>query len=217
MSAAALAAAAAGDSLSWVEREGQLSALYEPALSALVLRRGLSLELAEEATRALEQPTARLLLSVAPTGQGRDQLGRALAPLSLLAADVFHWVELLADLVGCELVGVRLARVTEAMCPRFHVDRVTVRVVSTYVGAGTELVADGALDRRLLGHAAGGVADESSGLLRRAEAVTCTRAGDVVLLKGEAWPGNAGRGAVHRSPAASAAQPRLVMTLDPLA
>lgn len=213
---AALPAAAAGESLSWVAREGQLSALYEPTLSALVLRRTLPLELASEARLALEQPTARLLLSVAPTVQGRALLGRALAPFALLAADVFHWAELLADLVGCELVGVRLARVTEAMCPRFHVDRVTVRVVSTYVGAGTELVADSELDRRLLGHAAGGVADESSGLLRRAEAVTCTRAGDVVLLKGEAWPGNAGRGAVHRSPAASVARPRLVMTLDPL-
>jgi hypothetical protein len=102
------------------------------------------------------------------------------------------------------------------MCPRFHVDRVTLRVVSTYQGRGTELVAHEHVDRRYLGHAARGAADEESGLLRVPGCVCVARPFDIVLLKGEAWPDNAGRGAVHRSPAASAEAPRLVMTLDPL-
>lgn len=40
--------------------------------------------------------------------------------------------------------------------------------------------------------------------------------GDVVLLKGEAWPDSVGRGAAHRAPAASGASPRPALTLDPL-
>jgi hypothetical protein len=46
--------------------------------------------------------------------------------------------------------------------------------------------------------------------------VLAAQAGDIVLLKGETWPDNAGRGAIHRSASASAQTPRLVMTLDPL-
>ncbi|WP_280109885.1 DUF1826 domain-containing protein [Azospirillum sp. B506] len=40
-------------------------------------------------------------------------------------------------------------------------------------------------------------------------------AGDVALLKGEGWPGNRGRGLVHRSPpAAPSGAPRLLLCLD---
>ncbi|AKT38986.1 DUF1826 domain-containing protein [Chondromyces crocatus] len=110
----------------------------------------------------------------------------------------------------------RLDRVTTAMCPRLHVDRVTARIVVTYVGAGTEYVPSEHVDRRWLGHAACGAPDAESGLLLPGASVRCCAAGDVILLKGEAWPGHEGRGAVHRSPDCSARSPRLVMTLDPL-
>lgn len=38
--------------------------------------------------------------------------------------------------------------------------------------------------------------------------------GEVALMKGERWQGNEGRGLVHRSPALSAGQRRLILTLD---
>ncbi|KAL3139461.1 hypothetical protein ABBQ38_003791 [Trebouxia sp. C0009 RCD-2024] len=37
---------------------------------------------------------------------------------------------------------------------------------------------------------------------------------DIVVLKGNAFPGNEGYGAVHKSPAASEESPRLLLTLD---
>jgi len=48
-----------------------------------------------------------------------------------------------------------------------------------------------------------------------AQAIRRASAGHVVLLKGELYPGNAGNGAVHRSPPiAEAGERRLVLTLD---
>ncbi|MET0403973.1 MAG: DUF1826 domain-containing protein [Cystobacter sp.] len=67
---------------------------------------------------------------------------------------------------------------------------------------------------RGLGHASRKA--EDSELLLPGGSVRAASTGDLVLLKGEAWPDNQGRGAVHRSPTASTDTPRLVLTLDPL-
>jgi hypothetical protein len=131
-------------------------------------------------------------------------------------ADGSFWAGVIVDLTDAELVGVRLARHDRAMCPRFHVDRVLVRMCIAYRGAGTEYLADAHADRRFLGFAAGGRSNETSGLLHEGAEISRAPTGAVVLLKGEAWPGNAGKGAIHRSPAASADAPRLVLTLDAL-
>jgi hypothetical protein len=133
-----------------------------------------------------------------------------------LGDDVAFWADVLADLTGAELIGVRLARCDRAMCPRFHVDRVLVRICIAYAGAGTEYLADADADRRFLGFAAGGQSDETSGLLRKGAQIMRAPTGAVVLLKGEAWPENVGRGAIHRSPSVASDTPRLVLTLDAL-
>jgi hypothetical protein len=192
-----------------------LIALFEEGVNVVALSRRLDPVVIGEAQLALSQPSFRLLTSVTPS-EGPGALMAQMTPLPRLAAEVHFWTEVLAELTGCELVGVRLTRLESAMCPRLHVDKVTVRVVSTFVGNGTEYLAEEDVDRRWLGHAAAGVSDEASGLMRPGACVRRAEAGDVVLLKGEAWPNNAGRGAVHRSPAASSASPRLVLTLDPL-
>lgn len=193
-----------------------LSALFEAGVNVVTLSRRLDPVIMAEVQAALAQPSFRIMTSVAPS-DGPGALAASMKALPRLAEEVHFWTEVLTELTGCELVGVRLARLEAAMCPRFHVDKVTVRVVSTFAGHGTEYLAEEDVDRRWLGHAARGVSDETSGLMRPGARVRRAEAADVVLLKGEAWPKNAGRGAVHRSPAASAASPRLVMTLDPLA
>ncbi|MBM4380054.1 MAG: DUF1826 domain-containing protein [Deltaproteobacteria bacterium] len=196
--------------------ESELGALYDHRINVALLRRALSPGLQDEVRRALRTPGFRVLVTVSAGGRAAEGLQGVLQGFPLLEEDVERCVELLSDLTGCKQVGVRIARLQEAMCPRFHVDRVTLRAVCTYEGRGTEFAAEDSVDRRRLGHLAGGVADEDSGLLRSPGAVHVAPAGDLLFLKGEAWPGNAGRGAVHRSPGADAASPRLVMTLDPL-
>lgn len=198
-----------------VHAVAEVSAIFEPSVNLVVLRRGLHSRLAEEVREAAGQPHFRRLATVTPDARGRAALFELFQGFPQLADDVQLWVEVLGDLTGCERVGVRVVRLESAMCPRFHVDKVSVRVVSTYVGSGTEYVGDEDVDRRLLGHAANGAPDEVSGLLRASARILRASAGEVAFLKGEAWPNNSGRGAVHRSPGACPDAPRLLMTLDP--
>lgn len=209
-------AEAASTGVRVVREVADLSVAFAPDVQIVVLRRPLDAELADEAERLSQQAGFRLLRRERTEDLGQSGLAHALPAYPALARDVAYWAEVLGELGGADEMGIRLARLDQAMCPRFHVDRVTLRAVCTYWGAGTEYVAHSHVDRRWLGAAAGALRDEETGLLRSPHAVRAARPGDLVLLKGEAFPGNQGRGAVHRSPAASPAAPRLVLTLDGL-
>ncbi len=131
-----------------------------------------------------------------------------------LREDVALLLEVFADLLGAARIGLRLDTLRHAMCPRFHTDRVLLRLLCTYLGAGTEWLADDAVDRTRLGHRADGLSDDASGAIRGP--VREVPVGAIALLKGDAWPGFDERGCVHRSPLASNDAPRLVLTLDVL-
>lgn len=121
------------------------------------------------------------------------------------------------ELFGLKQAGLRLRTLQNAMCPRFHVDRVPARLICSYGGIGTEWLPEYALDRQKLGMGSGGLPDEHSGLIIDPTAIRRMPAYAVGLMKGEAWEGNEGQGFVHRSPTPTAVQPRrLVLTLDML-
>ena len=122
-------------------------------------------------------------------------------------------LELMAVLFGAEALGVRVANATRPPCPRFHVDRVAVRGVFTLAGRGSEYLLDHEVDRSKLGHGAGGLPDDESGLLRPGAEPRPLDAGLICLFKGEEWPSNAGKGVVHRSPPEDG-NPRWVLTVD---
>ncbi|NOU31527.1 MAG: DUF1826 domain-containing protein [Polyangiaceae bacterium] len=196
-----------------------IAELFDVETHVVHLRRRLSDRVAAEAIALVAQPGLRVAALTPLTSEGRAQLrdDRAVGGLS---DELWFWAELMGELTGCATVGIRCARLDAPMCPRFHVDRVGVRLVTTLVGPGTEYVASEHVNRAMLGHAAGGASDDTSGLLRPGAVIARAEAGDVVLMKGESWPGNAGSGAVHRSPptqATHACAPRLVVTIDPLA
>lgn len=110
-------------------------------------------------------------------------------------ADVTWLVEAFTCLVGARRIGLRLRVLQGAMCPRFHVDQVALRLLTTYAGSGSEWLRDLA------------DADVADRCHRLAE-------GDVALLKGENWSGNEGRGLVHRSPGATQDAGRLLLSID---
>jgi len=124
-------------------------------------------------------------------------------------ADIAWLVSAFACLLGAKRVGLRLRTLDKAMCPRFHVDHVPVRLVTTYAGAGTQWLKEGAMDRR---HLAQPEAEP-----RDARQIQQFRSGDVALLKGERWQGNEGFGLIHRSPEPVSGERRLILTLDWLA
>jgi hypothetical protein len=127
------------------------------------------------------------------------------------AADILALIDLFATLADAGQVGLRLSVTREAMCPRFHVDRVGLRMVTTWIGPGTEWLEHQSIDRRFLGLRSSDVADEASGLLRAGAQIHRMQPFDVALLKGERFADNEGRGAVHRSPKVSASAPWRVM------
>lgn len=124
-------------------------------------------------------------------------------------ADVAWLVSVYASLLGVKRVGLRLRVLDKAMCPRFHVDHVPVRLITTYAGMGSQWLQEGAMERCHLGqlHAE----PTQTSLIERIDT------GDVALLKGEKWRGNEGLGLIHRSPALAEGERRLILTLDWLA
>ncbi len=150
------------------------------------------------------QEISQHLATSLPADQGRalllDHLGQCCAMFS--------------ELFEAEALGLRLETLEHAMCPRFHVDNLPVRLITTLHGVATQWLPAHAVERRWLGRAGAGQADETSGLIRDGRAIQQLETGDVALMKGEGWEGNHGRGLVHRSPEPAPGDRRLVLTLD---
>ncbi|AHL76818.1 hypothetical protein CH92_17670 [Stutzerimonas stutzeri] len=124
-------------------------------------------------------------------------------------ADVAWLTSAFACLIDARRVGLRLRILDKAMCPRFHVDHVPLRLITTYAGVGSEWLREDAMPRQRLGEPSAEPAD-----IRNIEHL---RAGEVALFKGEKWQGNEGAGIIHRSPPVGSGERRLILTLDWLA
>lgn len=142
-----------------------------------------------------------------PNLQGLASSCRDLEGYEGFIADVSWLVSAFACLLGAKRIGVRLRLLDKAMCPRFHVDHVPVRLITTYAGVGSQWLREGVMDRRQLSQPDA----EPTGCI---EQIHC---GEVALLKGTKWHGNEGYGLIHRSPALKADERRLILTLDWLA
>ncbi|HCS46612.1 MAG TPA: DUF1826 domain-containing protein [Pseudomonas sp.] len=121
-------------------------------------------------------------------------------------ADVSWLVSAFACLLGAKRIGLRLRVLDKAMCPRFHVDHVPVRLLITYAGIGSQWLKEGVMDRRKLGKPEAEPDDDAQ--------IQQIVSGDVALLKGEKWHGNEGFGLIHRSPQPAPAERRLILSLD---
>jgi len=121
--------------------------------------------------------------------------------------DVSYLMDAFVCLFDVSRVGLRVRVLDHAMCPRWHVDHVPVRLITTYAGAGSEWLGEGTMPRQALGSPA---SDQYAGLPPAGQ----LGAGDVALFKGERWQGNELGGIIHRSPRLQPGTARLVMTLD---
>jgi hypothetical protein len=206
--------AAPGPSWREVASLAELALIFEAGVNLVYLPRRLSpciQRYAEELSRS--DPFATQL--VARTNA--SSLG-GLLPASadfrreLLRRDVGRLAELYADLTGAKEIGLRFRNLTNAMCPRFHTDRVGIRLICAYAGAGTEWLADEDADRSALGGSLS--AGQPDPVPRPGGVVRRVPSGAIALLKGDGWPEFAGRGIVHRSPPVDADTPRTLLTID---
>jgi len=192
-----------------------LSGILEDGVNLAVWERRLPLHIAEFGALlvALNEPLADSLVielnneDALPNLQGLASSCRDLEGYEGFIADVSWLVSAFACLLGAKRIGVRLRLLDKAMCPRFHVDHVPVRLITTYAGVGSQWLREGVMDRRQLSQPDA----EPTGCI---EQIHC---GEVALLKGTKWHGNEGYGLIHRSPALKADERRLILTLGWLA
>lgn len=160
---------------------------------------------------ALNEPLAESL-TVEPDPHGTVQMPtmavayQGIAGHAGFTADVAWLVSAFACLLEAERIGVRLRVLDKPMCPRFHVDHVPLRLITTYAGVGSEWLREDAMPRHGLGEPAAEPHDSRD--------IQQLLAGEVALFKGEKWAGNEGAGIIHRSPLTSPANKRLILTLD---
>ncbi|MCG8669572.1 MAG: DUF1826 domain-containing protein [Pseudomonadales bacterium] len=193
-----------------------LTDIYQDDTNIVVWEREPNGELSRTVSELLQaQPTLKTSLTVSP----QDSLASLSELLNeqhstVLSEDIAELVDMFCFLFELNRVGLRLTALEHAMCPRFHVDRVPCRLVTTYQGTATEWLPHNVVDRSKLGHGNQGKPDEESGLFTNPSDIRCLTPGDVALLKGELWIGNENAGLVHRSPKVGELEQRLLLTLD---
>jgi hypothetical protein len=124
--------------------------------------------------------------------------------------DVHLLSDMMCCLFDCETVGLRLTTLDHAMCPKFHTDKISGRLICTYIGKGTQWLPHAADDLVSL--------QQTKAYTQMLDDLTILSAkqGDVLLLKGDAWSKNHDKGAIHRSPPTALDQKRVLLTLDPI-
>ncbi|MCK7460349.1 DUF1826 domain-containing protein [Idiomarina aminovorans] len=194
------------DSAALGERASVLTDIYDDKKNIAVWRRSLPETLETYFDRTLEQQKLVNVAREIGAGSMVSDIGYALSRFPENTQFSQH-VEELVDMFSClfdlSRVGLRIRTLDTAMCPKFHVDRVPCRLVTTFSGSGTQWLPHESVDR------SGGHFEPIERLIRN---LNC---GDVGLLKGELWQGNENRGLVHRSPTlATGENQRLLLTLD---
>lgn len=128
--------------------------------------------------------------------------------------DIADLVEMFCYLFDVKEVAMRLKVLDQAMCPKFHVDKVPCRLVTTYQSKGSEWLPYEVIDDTKLGWSSHELPDSESGLYQSESNIQQLDCGDVALLKGTLWEDNENAGLVHRSPVVPTNEKRLVLTLD---
>ncbi len=192
-----------------------LADVYRENVNLAIWERRLSNEVISDALAILAAPCGfERSLTVSTQAAEQSVAGVLPLPVEALAKDIAEVVEMFCCLFELERVGLRLAILDRAMCPRFHVDNVPCRLLTTYQGPATQWLPHDCVDRSKLGRGSNGLSDQQSGLFEREQDIRQMQCGDVALLKGELWEGNEQAGLVHRSPMVEQGCHRLVLTLD---
>lgn len=193
-----------------------LTDIYQADVNIAIWQRQLSPSLQKEVSAfLLLNPTFQTAMTVSSEGIYKslaNELGKD--ENSELVGNIAELVDMFCSLFELKQVGLRLTALNKAMCPKFHVDRVPCRLITTYQGIATEWLQHHCVDRSKLGAGSNGLPDNESGIYQKASDIQQLSNADVALLKGESWQGNEGAGLVHRSPAPENDEHRLLLTLD---
>ena len=189
-----------------------LTDIYLDEKNIVIWQRSLAPDLVSALQQHLrEKSSIKLSLTLSPD-DAAEVLENQLSQVSCsteLASALAELVEMFCCLFDLERAGLRLTTLEKAMCPKFHVDKVPCRLVTTLTGPGTQWLPNDLLNRDGLGAGAAHFT-----LYEDDRDIQQMTLGDVALLKGERWIGNENRGIVHRSPPVDSGDGRLLLTLD---
>ncbi len=115
-----------------------------------------------------------------------------------LTTDITALSTQLAHMLDASRLRVSFGPILTDQCRKFHADYLRYRLMTTYVGPGTQWVPEHAVCRDALMHPPGCPCDANKEIVRDPNAIQQAAAGEVVLAKGSLHPD--GGGAVHRSP-----------------
>lgn len=194
-----------------------LANIYQNAYSIVIWQRSLpsKLKLDVETIVSSDKP---IQISQTITLQNcQSDLKEALQDFKntqTLIEDITQLINLYFSLFELKQARLKLTTLDQVMCPRFHVDNVPCRLVTTYLGSGTQWLPHDSVDRSKLGKGSKGLPDELSGIYRNAEDIQQLTNGDVALLKGALWENSEHISLVHRSPTPRPGETRLFLTLD---
>lgn len=196
---------------------GVFGDIYQELCNIAIWRRELSTNLACGVDELLKSKASlQITMSVTPQNalaSVRETLQDYPCAIDL-SEDIAELVDVFCCLFDLDSAGLRLTALNHAMCPRFHVDNVPCRLVTTYQGLATQWLPHHRVDRSKLGAGNNGLPDELSGVYPSADDIQHLNSGDVALIKGELWQGNENAGLVHRSPLPKPGERRLLLTLD---
>ncbi|MEM9208964.1 MAG: DUF1826 domain-containing protein [Pseudomonadota bacterium] len=190
--------------------------IFRDDVNIAIWQRDISASLREVVGRFLDQfPYLEKAFTVAPADASAAVISvtNGKAPLEL-ADEVAELVDMFCYLFDLKRAGLRLAALNRAMCPRFHVDRIPCRLVTTYHGVATEWLPHHAIGRATPGPGSQRQPGFAPGLYADLTDTRHLSCGDVALLKGSLWDGNEHGGLVHRSPEVPAGESRLMLSLD---
>ena len=191
--------------------------IYREDTNIVIWKRPLSFQLQNSINRFITNHTDYQFVTTVTPNSVSSILSENLFEMNYqaeLVDNISELVDMFCYLFDLKMAGLRLKTLDQAMCPRFHVDKVPCRLVCTYHGNATEWLPHHLIDRSKLGPGNNGLTDEESGLFQDKKDIQNINTGNVALLKGELWDGNENAGLVHRSPAIDQGKRRLLLTLD---
>lgn len=193
---------------------GDFVALYEDDVEMVTVARRFTSAIQAHAVSLLEENVdlqCRWIQAPGDEAAANDALATSIQEESrrLFADEIAAASDMLGELLGCDEMGVRLMTLRRPMCPRFHVDAVSCRLLMTVDGPGTQWIARDDVDSRLFED------DRSRDVLplRSGAEIQQLGNGSWTLMKGGAWQ-EGFDGVVHRSPREGPA--RLLISMDPL-
>lgn len=177
-----------------------LLAVRDPSVTLSIWERALpeSLPGALEAWAASDHPTYEYRGPSTEAHVGRALTGLDETARSWLERDLADLLQRFVAVTGSDHVRLSFGVERSDKCRKFHVDHLRFRLITTYLGPGTEWVPADAVNHAAMGHPTDCPCDANKDIVRDPAAVRHARAGDVLIMRGT--QNSREEGAVHRSP-----------------